>query len=93
MGVGWEVSGMGICILTEGMVEEGMEIIEAVGEMMEVGTNVIGWEEVEVACNSNGAEKTSKVEKGVEIGMCLDTDGVPLVVEKMWDKLISEKVC
>ena len=44
METGWEVLGVWICILTEGMVVEGVEIIEAGGENMEVGTYVIGWE-------------------------------------------------
>ena len=46
MAVGWGVLGLGICILTYRMVVEGVEIIDAGGEMIEVGTNVIGWEEV-----------------------------------------------
>ena len=93
MGAGWEVSGVGISILTEGMVVKGVETIEGEGEMMEVGKNSIGWEEVEVACNSNDDEKIGEVERGVEIGMSSDTEGVPLVAERMWDKLISKKAC
>ena len=46
MDAGWDVSGVGICILMEGMVVEGVEIIEAWGAKMEVGKYVIGWEEV-----------------------------------------------
>ena len=52
---------------------------------------MIGWEEVEVTCNSNDAEKRGEVERGVEIGMCSDTENVPLVAERIWDKLILEK--
>ena len=38
---------IGICILTKGKVVEGLEIIEAGDENMEVGADVMGsWEEV-----------------------------------------------
>ena len=42
MGAVWGVSGLGICILIEGMLVEGVEIIEAGVEKMEVGTYVVG---------------------------------------------------
>ena len=42
MGGGSKVSRVGICIITKGMVVEGVKIIEAGDEKMEVGTDVIG---------------------------------------------------
>ena len=42
IGLVCEVLGVGICILMEGMVVECVEIIEAEGEKMEVGTYVMG---------------------------------------------------
>ena len=47
MSVGWGVSRIGICILMEGMVVEGVEKLDAWGEEMEVVTYVMSsWEEV-----------------------------------------------
>ena len=48
---------------------------------------------MEVVGNSKSVEKMGKVEKWVIIGICTDTEVVPLVAERMWERLISEKVC
>ena len=50
-------------------------------------------EDVEVVCCLNGVEIIGEVERGIEISMFCDTKGVPLVLERKPDKLISEKEC
>ena len=42
MGACWAVPWVGICILTEGMVVEGVEIIDTRDEEIEMGTYVMG---------------------------------------------------
>ena len=56
MVAGWGVSGAGICILMKWMVVDGVEIIGAGVEKMEVGTDVIGWEEVVRMVELSGCE-------------------------------------
>ena len=48
-------------------------------------------EDVEVVCSPNGVEIIGEVERGIKIGMFCDTNGVPLVEGRIWDKSISEK--
>ena len=38
-------------------------------------------------------KKMGKVEKGVAIGIGEDTAGVPLVKVRIWERLISTKLC
>ena len=87
------------------MIEAGVKEMEIWIDVMGWGEEVVGmkellgcetkewiWEELEVS--SNGVERICKVGKGVEIGMGDDnTESVPFVEERNWDKSIWENVC